>query len=755
MICKYCGNDIEDGASFCQYCGRKIEYIKRDAAEDINIIDLLDINKKKQLLNAELNILKKHFPDNKYQIGRLANEIYELDKYKLDEPRKVKVNYSLAVASSKGNDKNEYYDILFENKLIFPSVITKRLFISDKKVNEVEIVLCIKNNSDEYYRALKKINISNNIRGQYLELRFYLISGTEGIIRIFDNDDCIHEEKIAISITNNNETIIDKEFHDVVGMNDIKRQLEKFYTQLRFEREIKGTSDDKSYNFILLGNPGTGKTMISRAISKIMFSMGLIKSPEVIEVDRSHLVGGYIGQTAPKTKAILDEALKTGKTLFIDEAYQLYVKNSDNDFGNEAITTILKHMEDNRGKYSVIMAGYEKEMNDMLDNANPGFRSRFTNVFTIEDYSDDELVQIADGIARKKGFYLTERAKFELKDIISRERVSPSFANARTSRSIIEKACENCASRFFSNTSLNYAERFLIIPEDLGVTAERMEEKTIDEYLSELKGLIGLNTVKEQVESVVNSIRVSEEMKKRGISYTQVRGSMNMIFQGNPGTGKTTVARILANIYKKLGILKRGSVVEVSERDLIGRYVGETPLKTSEVIKKAIGGILFIDEAYTLNKDSGSGANYGKEAIEVILKAMEDYREDLIVIVAGYADEMSKFIGSNPGLESRFSIKINFEDYTSLELVEIFKVYVENAKKILVDISDDDIDRLIQIKKSKVSQFGNARGVRNVFEELCKIAENRVAVMLSEGKNVEDRDFFIINREDLLICQAR
>lgn len=261
--------------------------------------------------------------------------------------------------------------------------------------------------------------------------------------------------------------------------------------------------------------------------------------------------------------------------------------------------------------------------------------------------------------------------------------------------------------------------------------------------LAELKSLIGLERVKQDVDSLRNLIKIQAMRKQQGLPNTSV--SYHCVFSGNPGTGKTTVARIVAGIYKELGILKKGHLVEVDRSKLVGEYVGQTAPKTNKVIDEALDGVLFIDEAYTL---VGEGNDYGAEAIATLLKRMEDDRDRLVVILAGYTNEIKEFIDSNPGLQSRFNRYIHFEDYSADELLEIF---MRNIKKSGYNIKGDAYVQLQinihQATTERDKKFGNARYVRNLFEKIVQKQANR----LSRIQNPTKEQLKMITIEDCLI----
>jgi stage V sporulation protein K len=260
--------------------------------------------------------------------------------------------------------------------------------------------------------------------------------------------------------------------------------------------------------------------------------------------------------------------------------------------------------------------------------------------------------------------------------------------------------------------------------------AEEAPPEKIEDLQAELDSYIGLNAIKKEVKNLINMVTVYKLRKDNGLPTTDL--SLHMVFSGNPGTGKTTVARLMARIYHSLGILSKGQLVEVDRSGLVAGYVGQTAIKTKKVLDSALGGVLFIDEAYALN---GRAENdFGQEAIDTILKAMEDHRDDLVVIVAGYDELMDDFVHSNPGLESRFNRFLHFEDYTPDEMMKIFAQQCKKGCYTLDDDARDDVLARIQAESGDELSFGNARGVRNIFEKVLVAQANRLAAMESVSK---------------------
>ena len=273
-------------------------------------------------------------------------------------------------------------------------------------------------------------------------------------------------------------------------------------------------------------------------------------------------------------------------------------------------------------------------------------------------------------------------------------------------------------------------------------TAEN--ELTMDELLEKLDALVGLENIKQNVKSLINYVKIRELRVENELPNPPL--SLHMVFMGNPGTGKTTVARILSELYRAIGVLSKGQLVEVDRSGLVAGFVGQTAPKTVEAVKSALGGILFIDEAYSLAPDISSGNDFGRESIEALLKMMEDHRDDLIVIVAGYNEPMERFISSNPGLESRFNRYFIFEDYNSDELYEIFSSMCKKSEYILTDDAIEFAhEHFRDLYDFRDENFGNARHVRNFFENIVAVHSDR----LSAQENHTRDDLMTVVCEDL------
>ncbi|WP_332694622.1 AAA family ATPase [Halalkalibacter lacteus] len=510
------------------------------------------------------------------------------------------------------------------------------------------------------------------------------------------------------------------ELHALVGLKDVKRRVRKLYQFLHYQKERihQGfqAKDGIALHMILTGNPGTGKTHLARLMAKIYFELGLLKRDEVYEVDRTQLVGAYVGQTEENTNQAIERA--AGGVLFIDEAYSLRRAGAaGNDYGQSAIDTLVSAMTSGKyaGTFAVILAGYPEEMRTFL-RANPGLRSRFPeqNHIEIDNYSIDELIQIGERVAIENDYLLTSSARNEFQKRIEKGQVDESFGNARAAKNIILDAIFQKGSQMAIENA--QADDFVLLKaSDFFEETDRLEELSAQD---ELQQLIGLEQVKKEMVQLTSFVQIQQIRREKGLQALPLQ--VHSVFTGNPGTGKTTVAKLFAKSLKEIGLLKRGHLVIVSRADLVAGYIGQTAQKTKEKVKDALGGVLFIDEAYSLLAD-GQG-DFGKEVVNTLVQEMTEHEENLVIILAGYASEINLLLNSNPGLRSRFKKHLHFEDYSKNELLEMIE---KRAEQFGYELTADAKEALEE-QVTENGNPGNGRFASDVLDQLIQIQSLRL-----------------------------
>ena len=533
-----------------------------------------------------------------------------------------------------------------------------------------------------------------------------------------------------------------------IGMTEVKNAVKEiaFSVQNSVQRAERGLGEQEkmSMHIVLTGNPGTGKTTIARKLGEILAAIGYLDSGHVVEVDRSQMVSPYQGETPKVVNRLCDKAM--GGILFVDEAYTLAPMNQSGERDNQgaqALETLMKRMEDDRGKFVVIAAGYRTEM-DNLFRVNPGMRSRFNYFLNIDDYTPDELFQIMLSFAKAKKYVFAPEAEALTKKMIGEmhSQRDKDFANGRTMRSLFDQICKNQAGRLQKGDFQQMSNEQLMTIVEADVPYEAPQEVDYTECLKKFEGMVGLEGVKKEVANLAAFLNLQI---KRG--ETNTFQGKHYVFTGNPGTGKTTVARIMADVFKTLGILTRGQLVEADRSKLVAGFSGQTAIKTNQLIDTAMGGVLFIDEAYTLK--SSDNDSFGSEAIDTLLKRLEDDRGKFICIVAGYTEQMHDFIDTNPGLKSRFTQTIHFDDYTPDELTQIF-LNLAKGKNFTIDSDTEGaIHRQFeQLYLRRDKNFGNAREARRIFNEAVERQSQRLVSRMNEPGFTE-QDMFRITVDDL------
>ncbi len=561
------------------------------------------------------------------------------------------------------------------------------------------------------------------------------------------------------------------ELDQMIGLSSVKEEVNKLLAGIEVERKRReqGLPVAKvSRHMVFTGPPGVGKTEIARALGEIYRSLKVLRKGHVVEVQRADLVAGYIGQTAIKTLDKCKEALDG--VLFVDEAYSL--AGEGKDFGHEAIATLIKFMEDNRDRIMVIAAGYPNEMRRFIAT-NPGLASRFNRTIEFPAYEPKELAAILRLMATRQHAELPGELEQSLVPWIETQWRSEGWGNAREMRNLLDKAGEAQSLRVAADPTADISRIEMVDFESAGVPLVRSRvpppapplpppvptiptpvatvvehalvpsspadhstprsgrrlkvesaipsERTLDQTLDHLEEMVGLKSVKEEVNKLMSALEVERMRREQGLVVSPI--SRHMVFTGPPGVGKTEVARALGEIYRSLNVLRKGHLVETDRSGLVAGYIGQTAPKTLDKCKEALDGILFIDEAYSLARP---GHDFGGEAIDTLLKFMEDNRDRIVVIVAGYPNEMQRFINSNPGLSSRFTKTIEFPPYAANELADILRVMAKRQNFELPDNLQSSLGPWLKVGMRNRS-WGQAREMRTLLERAREAQATRIA----------------------------
>ena len=545
-----------------------------------------------------------------------------------------------------------------------------------------------------------------------------------------------------------------KEFDSFVGMQSVKDAVRRIAKEIAVQKQLiemgEAAEGLTKYNFILTGNPGTGKSTVARIFGKVFKALGVTSTDRVTEKVPKDIIGQFVNESDKKMDAAINEAM--GGVLFLDEAYDLEPMDaagkSTSSEGKKAVQLLMTRMENEAGKFVVICAGYPKEMATFM-NSNPGLKRRFSHTIHIEDYTADELLEIYERAAKAKKYNFTladdavrMKALNMFRNMIAMK--DDKFGNAGEAMKKVAETKTNINNRLMSIPPDQWTPEVLHTALAEDIPYEEPAKVSIEDCLAELNALIGLGGVKDALTKLAHTINNEIESAKQENRRPEIPLG-HYLFLGNPGTGKTTVARLMGKILYSMGALPTPNVVEVGKSNLVGRYVGDTEAITSHVIDTAMGGILFIDEAYQLASDQ-----FGRNALEVLVARLENDRGKFVCIAAGYTYEMESFISENSGFESRFPQRnrITFEDYNPDELFQIFMIYANKGGYMLDPMAENAVrGKLTMLYNNRGRSFGNGRDARNLFDE---VKSNLAARLAEEGGTHTPEERKTIKMEDVL-----
>lgn len=676
------------------------------------------VDQTKYQLNCDYlcKVIRQHKNDNLFVF------LYDLDNpgftYYLI-PKIQKFMYLVQIREGKGNseDAEKYLKLLIEN-----SDFSGYAGQADEFMKTIPETTFTQTDIIQAYEDFESWCMRKNF------LKSYDLEADEGFFIDRDTDNLSASEKLE----------------KMIGLKTVKDQIDKVLLANKAEKQrVKLGGKGRAMHMIFEGNPGTAKTTVAELFAQIAKEHGILKSGMFVERAGMALSGPF----APfAIKQAFDEA--KGGVLFIDEAYSLG--------GPGAVTALIRELEMRRNEVIVIFAGYGDKMKEFIEQ-NEGLKSRIPYTVHFPDYTPDELLQIYDYILEQDGYTATSGARSAAREIFGKAVRIRNFGNGRYARILAEKSTLNMSVRLakkYRDKDIPVSELYKVIkddvfnPDDTIVNCNNGERKRGKTEVrktarEQLEDMIGLKSAKKLIDSAIATFKMQKRLLKRGVVLDN--NTMHMVFTGNPGTAKTTTARLMAEILKEEGVLSSGVFVEAGRADLVGQFVGHTAPKVRKKFEEANGGVLFIDEAYSLNDCSDHGS-FGDEAINTIVQEMDNRRGEMIVVFAGYPDEMKRFIERNPGMSSRIGYRVSFEDYSVEELCEITRYQVE-AKHL--HITDEAIEKLVPIyeKARQNKTFGNGRYVRRAVE----LAISNLAVRLdkTDDKDLTDEILTTIEAEDI------
>ncbi|MFD0691740.1 AAA family ATPase [Actinomadura fibrosa] len=534
-----------------------------------------------------------------------------------------------------------------------------------------------------------------------------------------------------------------------VGIEPVKREIDALVAEAkaaRLRREAGMAVAARPRHLVFTGNPGTGKSLVARILGRIYADLGVLSSGHMVEVDRADLLGEYASESVLRVRRAVEQAL--GGVLVVRDAHVFGAASTEAARGREVLDVLLTAVQAHPDDLVVVLTGPEAELNGLL-KSHADLAASFPRTVRFPDLTEDELVEVFAGKAADAGFALAPGVLDKVRGLVQSAARDRGFGNARIMINLLDRAVALQGRRVLADGIVDETESLdVILLEDVPDTLARGRDEIPGDPLADVDRLIGLETIKREVASLVAEAR-AEQIRRDVAGGPPASPTRHMVFMGNPGTAKTTIARLIAAVYAQLGLLSSGHLVEVTRADLVAEFIGQTAPRVRGAVERALGGVLFVDEAYALSQSSGDQRDFGHEAVAELLRLMEEHRGDLVVIVAGYDAEMERFLKFNPGLESRFPKVLRFPDYSDDELVTIFEYMATEAGFALAPGVLDALRGLVSAQPRGAS-FGNARLVRNLLEAAISRQASRITAAHDERPGeIEATEVRLLRPEDL------
>ncbi len=536
---------------------------------------------------------------------------------------------------------------------------------------------------------------------------------------------------------------------NMVGLEQVKEQMENYRNIARLAslRRMNGLPTNlPPLHAVFMGRPGTGKSTIAGIYGKMLRELGLLSRGHVVIRTRDQLIDNNFTYNDINTTSAIDAA--SGGVLFIDEAHTLYKSAESRDTGRNVIETLLTALT-TKSDWALVLAGYPDGIADLL-SMNQGLSSRIpeSNRYLLRDHTVNELMQVAESFCLKNNYLLTPDAREALRIKLSHDYHlrDENFGNARHIMTLFpSQILQAMALRVARIKSPTLFDMLTITKEDIPA----IHLKDYKTSMKKLHSMVGLTELKKSIEGHLNMVKLTMLRNEQGIET--LMPPLHMVFTGNPGTGKTTVASFIGEIYASLGLLSKGDLIYVERKDFVGQYIGDTEKNTTEILNRAKGNVLFIDEAYSLvPKDVGK--DYGHQALEVLLSTLSKENIDMLVIMAGYPNEMEEMLKSNPGLKSRMPYTFHFNDYSADELMQIAELVVQKSKFSFTPAAKRKLRKLVEHKlENNDESWGNARFItRLISAHILPAMGSRLATEQLESAKIKDKKLLtLIRQEDI------